>query len=239
MNILNIVDGKELNNNLKIKNNKLDLEIKEDLYIKLDSIKDFKINIKVKEDKRIFLISNIDNSKLEINIEINKNSNLIFNYYSKNKNAICNINIDLYENSKIEYYYSTIGTVTKNLTINHNDKNTTSIVRNHGISNNEKQEFNIIEKIYKNVSNSKLKQASKIINLGDNYSTIRPIMLISNDDTEATHSSIICPVNNDDMLYLMSRGISYNDSVKLLTYGFLVNNLELTEEEKKLLDTYI
>ena len=45
MNILNIVDGKDLNNNLKIKNNKLDLEIKEDLYIKLDSIKDFKINI--------------------------------------------------------------------------------------------------------------------------------------------------------------------------------------------------
>ena len=44
-------------------------------------------------------------------------------------------------------------------------------------------------------------------------------MFISEEDVTAIHSSTIGSINEEDLFYLMSRGISYNDSVKLIIKG--------------------
>lgn len=246
MNILNIVDGNlenNLNNNIsfKYKNNKLDLIIDDNspICINIKSNKNnLTINIKIKKniEKKVFLLSSTNNINIDINIDLEENSNLIFNWYSINKDTNKNVLVNLNGiNSKIEYYYSCTGSVKKILTVNHNNKNTNSNVRTHGISNNDKQEFIITEKVPKNMKDSILTQASKIINLGDNNSTIKPILLIDENEVSASHSSVICNINEDDLLYLMSRGINKKNSINLLTTGFLVNNLKLEKEEKHLL----
>ena len=43
---------------------------------------------------------------------------------------------------------------------------------------------------------------------------------------EAFHSSNIGQFDNSLIFYLMSRGISYSDSIKLLIKGFLLSNMD-------------
>lgn len=245
MNIINIVNGiieKNINSSIICTNKKniTHINIKEDtelcLYIENENSID-KVNISVAKNTvaRIFLILKVDN-KLNIEIDIEENSKLLLNKFTNAKNLEEEIDIYLKGiNSEIEYYHSCLGSIKENLNIYHNNKNTNSIVKNYGISNNEIQEFNITEKVPKGKTNCKLSQKSKIINLGDNKSTIRPILLIDEKDVNAFHSSVISPVNKSDLFYLMSRGITKDNSIRLLTNGFLINNLNLKENEKHLL----
>jgi len=251
MNIINIVNEKvetHIDDTILVKNkkNNLDIIVNKDTLFCLDlENKNIKSNINItindNINTRIFIMSNLENVSLNMNVNINQNSNLLINHYTKNNNLEENVNIYLNKQySNIEYNYSCLGNTKKVLNIEHNAQNTNSSVKTYGISNNDKQEFIITENVPKGIINCKLSQASKIINLGDNKSTIKPILLIEEQEVNASHSSVISPINQDDLFYLMSRGIDENNSIKLLTTGFLVNNLNLTEKEKHLLyDKYI
>ena len=251
MNIINIVNEKiktHIDDTILVKNkkNNLDIIVNKDTLFCLDlENKNIKSNINItindNINTRIFIMSNLENVSLNMNVNINQNSNLLINHYTKNNNLEENVNIYLNKQySNIEYNYSCLGNTKKVLNIEHNAQNTNSSVKTYGISNNDKQEFIITENVPKGIINCKLSQSSKIINLGNNKSTIKPILLIEEKEVNASHSSVISPINQDDLFYLMSRGIDENNSIKLLTTGFLVNNLNLTEKEKHLLyDKYI
>jgi Fe-S cluster assembly protein SufD len=48
-----------------------------------------------------------------------------------------------------------------------------------------------------------------------------PILLIDEDDVKAGHAASVGQVNEEQMYYLMSRGISRNEAYRLIVYGFL------------------
>lgn len=245
MNIINIVNGiieKDINSSITCtnKNNKTCVNIKDDielcLYVENQKTNDI-INVTVNKNinVRIFLMLKVDN-KLNLQVDVEENSKLLLNKFTSTKYLEEEINVYLKGlNSKIEYYHSCLGNIKEDLNIYHNSKNTDSVVRTYGISNNEIQEFNITEQVPKGKTNCNLSQKSKIINLGMNKSTIRPILLIEEKEVTAFHSSVISPINKSDLFYLMSRGITEDNSIRLLTNGFLVNNLNLKDDEKHLL----
>ena len=251
MNIINIVNSHietNINDSILFKNKKNNFEIivtdNRTLCINLENKHTYyNINIIIKENinSKLFIMNKLENTNLNININIKENSNLIFNNYAVNNNLEEKVNVNLDGiNSNIEYNYSCLGNTKKDLNIFHNFKNTNSVVKTHGFSNMEKQEFIITENVPKGITGCKLAQSIKIINLGDNNSTIKPILLIAEQEVSASHSSVISPISAEDLFYLMSRGIKKKDSINLLTTGFLVNNLNLTEDEKHLLfDMYI
>ena len=72
--------------------------------------------------------------------------------------------------------------------------------------------------------------------MGDNNSKICPNMYIDLDDVIAKHASMIGKFNDDELFYLMSRGLTYKDSIKLLIKGFLINNLDNLNKRKIILD---
>ena len=83
-------------------------------------------------------------------------------------------------------------------------------------------EFNIDSNVDYGNSGTIMNQSTKIINLGENRSVIKPNMNISEYDVKAKHGSVVGKFREEDIFYLMSRGISYNDSLKLLIKGFLL-----------------
>ena len=181
-------------------------------------------------------MSKLENNNLNSFIVLKNNSNLLFNHFSINDNINDTKEINMNGlSSKIEYYYSCKGNTKQKLNVYHNSSKTDSLVSSNGISNNEHIIFEITEKVPKKVIGCNLNQKSRIINLKDNISTIKPILLIDEQDVTASHSSVISPINDKELFYLMSRGISKEESINLLTTGFLVNNLKLTKEEKHLL----
>ena len=65
----------------------------------------------------------------------------------------------------------------------------------------------------------------------ENESIIKPNLYIDEYDVEASHSAWIGNFNEQQLLYLKSRGINKKEAEKLLIKGFLTNNLETLKEE--------
>lgn len=72
-----------------------------------------------------------------------------------------------------------------------------------------------------------------------------PMLLCTEDDVEGNHSTASGKVDNQDLFYIMSRGLSYTDAIKLIVkarFNEIVENLEedlkqeVLEEVDKILD---
>ena len=67
-------------------------------------------------------------------------------------------------------------------------------------------------------------------------------MFIDLDDVIAKHGSVIGTFKEDQVFYLMSKGISYNDTVKLLIKGYLLSkirvNVDIRMKIMNIIDRY-
>lgn len=161
-----------------------------------------------------------------INYRVLDNSRLVVNKFYNNKNSYENIYVNLDGvGSSIEYYFSSISIASEkyNMVINHNNKLVSSKIINHIIAMDKASvEFIIDSNVEHGNGGTIMNQSTKIINLGENRSVIKPNMNIREYDVKASHGSVVGEFREEDIFYLMSRGISYNDSLKLLIKGFLL-----------------
>lgn len=87
---------------------------------------------------------------------------------------------------------------------------------------NSKGIFNGITKINKGAIKSNAEQVENILMLSDKArGDANPILLIDEHDVMASHAASAGPVNQDDIYYLMSRGISRQEAERLIIHGFL------------------
>ena len=102
---------------------------------------------------------------------------------------------------------------------------------NHGISVlGNKIDFTINGNIPLYADNCICNQDSKIINIKDSKSIIKPNLFIENYNVEANHSAYIGQFNKDKLFYLESRGIKNDQAIFLLLKSFMINNMSLPEE---------
>lgn len=229
-----------ISDNFIIKNN--NIIINNDGNFIIEYIESYRINLNITISKNIFvnIFEFSENNELNINnkYKINENSTLTINKFYNNNGVVENTEVNLEaENSKFNYYFSSI---TNNdddyhLIIRHNDKNTSSNIDNR-ILCLEQGNVNMIVDSYAPKGNVKsyLNQSTKIITLGHNHCLVKPNMFIEEEDIEACHSSVIGSFNEEEIFYLMSRGIEKEKCIKLLAKGFIFSNLKLSkcEEEK-------
>ena len=121
-------------------------------------------------------------------------------------------------------------------------KDTSSDIFNRVIAKeNSSNYFDINSYVDNGIKNCYLNQSTKIVSLGESANRVNPNMFISEDDVTAIHSSTIGSINEDDLFYLMSKGINYSDSVKLIVKGMILSNInpdmEYREKILNILDT--
>ena len=218
-----------------------DKKVDKDLYLNENTIIIIKdshndINIFSKEKINVFIL--MISSSLEITCKVESSSSL--NIFSVN--STLKINIDLLkDNINYKYAYSTINSLDNNyeVNINHIGSDINSKIINHGINTeNNKLDFIINTIVPKNAVRINTNQDSKIIVLKDNNASIKPNLLIDNDDIEANHSAYIGRFKENDLFYFMTRGINKKDAVKLMIKAFLTGNMNIDYEERNLvLDT--
>lgn len=64
-----------------------------------------------------------------------------------------------------------------------------------------------------------------VLLIGKNSTAISiPELEIESNDVQASHSSAISQINSEELFYLMSRGLSYSQAVKLIIKSFLSLN---------------
>ena len=216
-------------NDIKVKSKIIELSDYEYLLEYIDS-GCFEITFMINNNVKLVECS-FDN-KLEINNKyIIKNGYLDVTKFYNNDSVNEVINIDLcMDGSRINYHFANIckGIENYEININHNYKETISNVVNRSVALlNSKIKFIINSNVKSDSVKSVLDQSTRIVTMGDCDALISPNMFIDLDDVEAKHGSIIGTFKEDDIFYLMSKGISYNDTLKLLIKGYIFANLNV------------
>ena len=185
----------------------------------------------------------IDNAKIEIldyssdnylkikNIYNIDNGSLRIDKFYNNKKVDEEIDFNLMQDGdRVDYNFATISLGEENyiINVNHNNKNTISNIDNRSVAlKNSKINYTINSRVLKDCVKSMLDQNTRIITLDECEAKISPNMFIDLDDVIAKHGSVIGTFKEDQVFYLMSKGISYNDTVKLLIKGYLLSKIKV------------
>jgi len=258
--IYNITNNKINSNTI---NQRIDFIIKKNSQLRLinffnDSSNNnfMNINYKFKIERDAILKNYIIDHKLNSNIKyFFNNINLEYNSVAENflfsagskffKNEInCNLN-DKYSSAFINGIINLIKDQHHEIktTINHFGENTKSyqLIKNV-LNNNSKAVYQ--GKIFVNSKAQKTDgyQLSKALLLNENTDFYaKPELEIYADDVKCSHGSTSGNLDEDALFYLMSRGLSYKQSKKLLINGFLLDVVEkITDLEiKNLIKTIV
>ena len=186
-----------------------------------------KLNLIVKGNVCIYDYNK--NKNLELNIKVEENSNLRYYMFSNNNFETKKINIDNYNNSKLEFNYSFINDNNCKLEINNNilQNNIDSVIRVRGVS--EKNANVIIDSngyVKKDTKNNNFNEDLRGLLLNDSDIKINPNMYIDSNDVVANHNSTIGSINKDYLFYLNSKGIEIEEAKKLIVSGFINSILD-------------
>ena len=230
-----------------------------DLKINVTKNSDLDIEIELKEDSKLNFNINIEpNVKLNLNILTKGKLGKIQYKYTLGENSLCNVfkfgNIDSIKemiianlngvNADFEYNFKTISNnkETYDYHIFHKYNNTISNIKNNGVCINL---GNIIYQVSsfvpKEITGCIVNQNNRIINLTDNKCEIKPNLYIDSFDVVASHSALIGKFSDDEMFYIQSRGIDYNNALKLLITGFLtsdINNKKIINNINRNIEKY-
>ncbi len=174
-----------------------------------DSSTDYFI-VKSKSTKRTFDL----NGELNITEILLDESNEEFNCDLLKENANVNKKLLSFSNGMIQNVIERV---------NHNKNKTFSNISNTGVSmNGGKIRFDITGFIQRGMSTSNCRQLSRGIVMDDNSEVVaKPILLIDEFDCFASHGATIGKMSDEDLFYLMSRGLNKNEAFLLILGGMI------------------
>ena len=215
------------------------------------------ITIDIKRDQEIsFKINLLEETKLVINFNLHKNVKLDLSIittgvmskiqykYNLSENSNCHVEkinmvdgireviiANLNEMSNIDYHFKSIASNKENYDymIYHNGVKSISNINNGLVNEKGLIYVQISSFIPKKIIGCKANQFNRIINLIDNKCEIRPKLYIDCDDVEANHSALIDKFSHSELFYLKLKGINEESAIKMLTKGFLLNNINNCE----------
>ena len=248
MNKIFVSKGKIISDseNIKIDGNNIIILDSGTYFLEYENINEINLCISVLDNIDVILFESafLKNIKVNNKYVVDKGI-LVINKFYNNDSVIENINIDLFNKGKIDYRFSNICKNYENyvININHLGEFTVSNISNKSIAmNSSKLDFVINSIVAKEYEKSILDQNTRVVTLGDSEAKISPNMYIDCDDIEARHGSVIGSFKDDMIFYLMSRGIEYNDAIKLLVKGYLFSNMDtdssLREKILNVIDMY-
>ena len=188
-----------------------------------------------------------DSLMVKENINLFKKSNLSMNYGelsygSHKKNTVANL---LGERSEIELNAAILSfdSLDWDITAHHQAKHSVANVNNQAIVLKKAHlNLDVIGKIDNGFSGSETHQMSRIMNMGDGINTIvHPQLLIEENDVAASHAASVGQADEEHIYYLQSRGLTRDESLKLIVLGYLLPIVHLIPqtETRELLEAEI
>ncbi len=216
----------------------------------IDSKKEFKIKdlkqeliIKIPEINLIVSGNNIlknlntDCNNQKINIILEKNANLKLLKFDFCENLDTEFNFWLKENSTLKFNYS-IYVETKNQIIINSYQEENNAKASYDIRAVTAKKGNVLIKangvIAKNTINNELNEKIKILTNNDEKSIIIPNMLIATNETYANHAATIGKIDENEIFYLKSKGLSQKKASQLIKEGFLLRDYKADEYSTKI-----
>jgi len=206
------------------------------------------VNIIVEKNKKLNLIDYSNSNKLYKNIEIFLEMGAILNTSQFILNSKINHNLVKLSKGSIYNLHSVYcGKNIKNYILNkaiHINSNSTSNLLINGVGKENSKIINDAKVLIENIAVNSI-SSQKMYNLILNPSSqilSEPMLEVKNNDVECSHASSISQINDEILFYLESRGISKQDSIKLIIDSFylqvieFISNLDLKKKYSQKLD---
>ena len=210
------------NNNLTVKvaSNKHEV-----YYQELDKPLD-NVNITLEEAASLEIL--IYNSKCNFKASVAKDAELkIYNIIFTDQASSNNYLIDLDETGASTHVINVYlgvkdAKLNTDIYINHKAMSTKSLLETYAISLNQATLLlNNNAKIEQGMHASDARQQTKGLNLGTGSITAKPNLFIDEYDVVASHSASIGSINQEELFYLMSRGLTLTDATQIIIIGFI------------------
>lgn len=93
--------------------------------------------------------------------------------------------------------------------------------------------LNALGKILNGNNGSSHHQKSRCLTIGEiGKAKASPLLLIEENDVEASHALALGTIDEEQLYYLQSRGLSYEDSIKLLFESYLMPDLSYLKDQE-------
>ena len=216
------------NNDINLKDNVVYLDIKSN-----------KVTINVEGRVLINEFNIVSSDIVEIVINMSNNSELLYNRYIDTNDMNTKIVINQDSNSSVEFNYSIVAKESGKLEFSSNVNGSGNItnIRVRGIT---KENGSLVLKCVTDnkdkTEDNELLESLKILMLNDKESIIIPDLLVASNEVAVNHAATIGGINKDELFYLTSKGISDDSAKKLISEGFVINNLNISKKDKKELE---
>jgi len=210
---------------IELKDNAIDLDINVN-----------KLTIKVKGKVLINELSIKEDEQLELTIDVEPQSSLVYNRFLIHNLMNNRITINQDSKSNVTFNYSFIAndkchlTIDTNLSGNDNETevNVKAVTERDGAATIVGT-ADAKEKII----NNNLVESIKVLVLNNEESICIPNLLVATNEVTVNHACTINTVDKNSLFYLESKGLSKEDSIKLIKNGYLIGNLNINEEIKE------
>lgn len=178
-------------------------------------------------------IFNQDINSLEI--LVHSNSNLNFNYFNNVNELKTNITIKLEDNAILKFNYAFIidNKYDINVDTTFNGSNSNIDLNLFFINNNDafiKANGYVSEKGEGNILNETIKG----INIGTAKTVCNPNLFVETSKVLANHANTIGAIDEDEIFYMQSKGLSKSAAEKLICDGFICSTINDSELKIKI-----
>lgn len=218
-------------NNIDLKDNAIELKI---------AVNNLTINVK----GRVLIneIEKIDNEELNLTINVEPNSSLIYNRFMIHNTTNNYITLNQNNNSNVVFNYSMIANDKCNLVFNSKlsgNNNETEIKIKAVTENKGSCNITSTADTLPKIENNNLIESIKILLLNNEESVCIPNLLVASNEIEVNHACTISSIDPDYLFYLNGRGLSNESATKLIRKGYLLSNLDINEELNKKIEDII
>lgn len=184
------------------------------------------IDLTLDEGSKLELL--IYNSDCTLKASVAKDATLIiYNITFTNQAASSNFDIDINgTGADVHILNVYLGVkdakLTADIYIKHHAGSSKSLLETYAISlDNAVMVLNNNAKIEAGMHASDARQVTKGLNFGKGSITAKPNLYIDEYDVIASHSASIGSIDQEELFYLMSRGLSLEDATEIITLGFI------------------
>ena len=183
------------------------------------------VTINIKNEVVLNILESFNNIQ-NLYFNLDSHSSLKLNVYNNNADFNTNIIINLEGKSSFIGNLGFIATkkCLLNIKTTMNGNNIQNILKVRGISQQEGNfDIKVDGEVLAHTFDNEMTEDIKILNLNEKLNKVLPNMLVSSSEVKANHYVTISSLNEDELFYLKSKGLTLQKAKDLMTKGFILS----------------